>query len=372
MAHVFTGSWTTFAARYGQTSTPPPLPAPEGASDFEDIRVFATICSNVIQDKAIISRKIGLGEVRRSDMWLGGDSTTIEDLVDTGTSDSLHRHQFIEDLYNEWAQRWYYKTSLYKPQARPNESLSEAGADLVGFKSTTVQKEVFPLGWNIDNVDEAILVLSWLTKGLQERVFPIIQETMHSSGRMLNLTFVPLPDNHLSGKWKDGDPVKEEQCSWIVSPSFLWGIGGVHLPWVWCNTTFGVGLGGDGNAPESDWTWLDWGNFFVRIINGELLYGRWLVQFILASAADIVSMLFQVLGVYANYHIVGTHWWGTEEEASVVDHKSYMEEGVPVNSWTDIKEQTDGMDWGTFNPLGIEPWHPGWTPYKTPPYPPEE
>jgi len=315
---------------YESEPTPPPT------FECEDIRPFATICKDVVQDKAIIPKKIDDGEVRQENLWDRGDDRTIENLVkgETTFADDLHGHKAILDMYNMWAKRWYYKKSLYKPQNPPDESTSQAGADLVGYKvksNTALQPS-----WNIDNVDEAILALSLLMKGLKERKFPTIQETMHTSGRMLNLTFVPLPDNHTNGKWYDGTNVKESQCSWIVSPSFIWGIDGVPTPWVFSCSTYGVGSGGEYPPPQegTKWNWEQWHYFFTRIINGNILYGRWLIQFLCAGTTSLFSSLFFVLAVHANYTIVGTHWFGEEEETSVKDHGSYRDEnGNYINGW---------------------------------------
>jgi len=315
---------------------PPPEPSPEPTFECEDIRSFATICKDVVQDKAIISKKIDDGEVRQENLWDRGDDKTIENLVkgETTFADNLHGHQAILDMYNMWSKRWYYKKSLYKPQNPPDESTSQAGADLIGYKvknNTALQPS-----WNINNVDEAILALSLLMKGLKERKFPTIQETMHTSGRMLNLTFVPLPDNHTNGKWYDGTDVKESQCSWIVSPSFVWGIDGVPTPWVFSCSTYGLGSGGEypPSQIETKWNWEQWNYFFTRIINGNILYGRWLIQFLCAGTTSLFSSLFFVLAVHANYSIVGTHWFGEEEETSVKDHESYKDEnGNYINGW---------------------------------------
>jgi len=328
----------------------PPEPSPQPTFECKDIRLFATICTDVVQDKAIIPKKIDDGEVRQENLWDRGDDKTIENLVkgETTFADNLHGHQEVLDMYDMWAKRWYYKKSLYKPQDPPDESASQAGADLVGYKvksGTALQPT-----WNIDNVDEAILALAMLIKGLKGRKFPTIQETMHSSGRMLNLTFVPLPDNHLSGKWYDGTPVKEEQCSWIVSPTFLWGVDMAPIPWVYCCSTFGTNYGGEYPPPQQDtpWTWAKWWYFFDKIVNGNILYGRWLLLFFCVGATSMLTSLLSILGIYANYHIVGTHWWGEDEEASVKDHKTYKDKnGNYINGWN-VNEIIDYKTPGTY------------------------
>ncbi len=328
-------------------------PTPEPAFECEDIRLFATVCKDVVQDKAIIPKKIDDGEVRKENLWDEGDDETIENLVkgETTFADNLHGHQAILDMYNEWAKRWYYKTSLYKPQDPPDESTSQAGADLVGYKvkkNTALQPS-----WNIDNVDEAILALTLLMKGLKERKFPTIQETMHTKGRMLNLTFVPLPDNHNSdGKWHDGTDVKESQCSWLVSPAFIWGFDFVPTPWVFSCSTFGTGYGGayPPSMEETKWTWDKWWFFMDKIWSGNILYGRWLIFFWCIGVIGLFGQLFNIFGSHANYHIVGTHWWGEEEEASVRDHHSYRDEngnyidGWNINQFPDTKDPDGHYD----------------------------
>ena len=313
----------SFEVSYGEEE---PVPPPEPTFECEDIRVFGTTCADTVQDKAVVPIKIGEGEVRRGSLYSGADEASIENLVkgQTTFADELHGHKSIQNLYDEWAKRWYYKKHLYKPQAKPAEDIQN-GAGIIGFKTTRATSSIFPPAYNIDNVDEALFALSWWMRDLRKKPLPVIQETMHSSGRLLNLTFVPLPDNHLNGGfWKDGIPVIEEQCSWIVSPTFLWGLGGAHAPWVYLCTTLGLGQGGEYTEEGAQhWDWPGWLKFFEALCNGQFMYGRWLIHFLITSGGDILTSLLTILGTHANYHIVGTHWWGTEEEQQVIDHKSY-------------------------------------------------
>jgi hypothetical protein len=140
---------------------------------------------------------------------------------------------------------------------------------------------------------------------------------------MLNLTFVPLPNNNLNtkddagnyldGKWQDGEEVTEQECTWFVTPTCIWGIGGVHLPWVYVCSTFGLGRGGE-QDPTGEWNWNSWCNWFDTLINGNFLYGRWVVAFFAQSAGDIISMLSQVLIAQMNYHIVASHGTRFDED----------------------------------------------------------
>ena len=365
---------------------PPPPEEPQPSWSCSDIRLFGTICDDKIRTKAIKPQKIDDEGISKRGLFAGGDDDVIENLVSGEFGDSMHGHQLFKDLYDEWAQRWYFKTDLYKPQSpQPVEDLSQTGAGLVGFKTKTSQRSIFPPRWSIDNIDEAILVLSYWMKNLIARdLSPVVQEAMHTSGRMLNLTFVPLPDNHLTGKWADGAPVTEDQCSWIVAPAFLWGFGGMHFPWIWTCSTFGLGTGGDyTDTTMGKWGWSDWRTFFEKLVSGNFLFGRWLIFFVVMSAVDIVGALLQILGLYCNYHITGSYWWGVEENEAVKDHSTYVgeavnrpeygyvrSEGEEVDGWRGMKRQPDTMDYSKINWVGFFAdflsggGDKSWNPYK--------
>jgi hypothetical protein len=283
-----------------------------------DLRKFATTATGNIQDEAITSRKIADGAVKQIHLWANGDQQTIEALVKgpNSNADHLHTHS-VEDPEG----LFYLKPQLYAPQAtEPNETGSVSGANLVGYKNPLLDKEgdeygdLFPE--NVHTIQAAIDQLASLMRTELARECPQVQEIMHTSGRMLNLTFVPLPDNHLNGGlWKDGStPVTQDQCSWIVSPSFLWGASAVHIPWMYLCSTFGGESGGDYPTEDNidDWrqplTFLQkWWDLFNRFLNGQLFYGRYLITFVFFGADNALVALLAVLGVWCNYHITATN-----------------------------------------------------------------
>jgi len=340
------------AAGYnGEQPFPPaPPPVPQPTFECEDLRPFGTICSNVIRERDLEIKKYYSGCLRRNSMWDGGDLKLIEDLCNGQEmqADRLHRHDKMYETLDNWASLWYKKTGLYKPQ--PEEPVEKLGADgsggsLVGYENAKFnrylrEKVKYDYNWDIDavdvdTIDEALWVISYLVKGLQEREFPPVQETMHTSGRLLNWTYIPLPNNNtstvdsdgnsLDGKWKDGTDVREDQCSWIVSPAQLWGLGGGALPWVWLCSTFGKGVGGD-QADDFDFnprSIVEWITWIKAMIDGQFFYGRWFMFMFFLNWTDILNVLFSILGLYGNYHIVGSHWWTTEMDATVMDHASF-------------------------------------------------
>ena len=275
-----------------------------------DLRKFGTTATGNIQDKAITHKKINEGAVRQKHLWAEGDDTTIEALVKGSNSnaDHLHCHD-IEDPTD----LFYLKPLLYAPQnVEPDEIGSISGANLVGYKNPMIDKDgdtygdLFPE--DVKTIQAAIDKLAALMKTEMARECPQVQEIMHTSGRMLNLTFVPLPDNHMNGGfWKDGiTPVTEEQCSWIVSPTFFWGADAVCAPWCYICSTFGLGLGGD-NDPNTTWTFNDWWTLFTKMVNGQVFYGRWLIMIFFLGAVSGALSLLSVLSTHANYHITATN-----------------------------------------------------------------
>ena len=282
-----------------------------------DLRKFGTTATGNIQDKAITPPKIDDGAIRQRHLWSQGDDQTIEALVkgETSNADHLHTHDVADP-----ADLFYLKPKLYAPQATaPDEVGSVSGANLVGYYNPMLDKEgdeygvLFPQ--DVYTVQAAIDQLAALMKEEMARECPQVQEIMHTSGRMLNLTLVPLPDNHLNGGlWKDGvTPVVQDQCSWVVSPAFLWGASAISIPWIFVCSTFGFTTGGDYPGEDNIDEWRDkgwlakWWNLFQQFINGQLLYGRYLIMLVAFGADNILTALLSVLGVWANYHITATN-----------------------------------------------------------------
>jgi hypothetical protein len=288
-------------------------------------------------------------------LWDEGDNTLLQSMVrgDGSNADALHEHGAPS-----WTDKWYLKSILGKgmtpnpPEGIPVPSPPydgsefrpmgttpnyESASSVIGSVISAITSTVPPpssyvapaqdsiekslsgtarVGEDLTTLQETIDYLASLMRDLKNRNFPTESEVMHTSGRMLNLTFVPLPNNNLNtkddagnyldGKWTDGEEVIEEECTWFVSPTAIWGIGGVHLPWVYICSTFGLGTGGD-NDPTGDWDWNRWCNWFDTLINGNFLYGRWVIAFFAQSAGDIITMLSQVLIAHMNYQIVGSH-----------------------------------------------------------------
>ena len=303
--------------------------------------------------------KVDDGAVKRNSMWDGGDRKLVEDLVNGQEmqADRLHRHDAIYDTLDSWGKLWYKKTSLFKPQdvltgvpTHPEEKtgITGSGGTIVGYGNKTFNNSLRAkvkdrYNWDldaagVDTIDEALWILSWMMQGLKRREFPPVQETMHTSGRLLNWTFVPLPNNNinafdddgnsLDGKWKDGTDITESQCSWIVSPAFMWGLAGGALPWVYLNSTFGWGVGGD-QADDFDFnpkSIADWVSWIKLFLEGNFFYGRWFLFMFFINWTGIIQTLFSILGLYGNYHITSSHWWSTEMDATVMDHASYWNE----------------------------------------------
>lgn len=280
-----------------------------------DLRKFGTTATGNIQDKAITYNKIDDGAIRQRHLWESGDDQSIEALVKgpNSNADTLHYHYIVDpkDLF-------YLKPIIYAPQTtQPVEVGSVSGASIVGYKNPAIDKEgneygeLFPE--DVMTVQAAIDQLAKLMDEELKRECPEVQEIMHTSGRMLNLTSVPLPDNHLNGGfWKDGTTeVLEEQCSWIVSPSFMWGFSVVHIPWIFVCSTFGTGQGGDYPREDNITEWQGdiskWWDLWNRFLNGQLFYGRFLILLLAFGADNIILALFSVLGIWANYHIIGTN-----------------------------------------------------------------
>jgi len=288
-----------------------------------DLRKFGTTATGNIQNKAITHKKIDDGAVRQKHLWAEGDDQTLEALVKgpNSNADHLHYHD-VEDPRD----LFYLKPLLYAPQStEPDEVGSISGANLVGYKNPMLDKDgedygdLFPE--DVKTIQKAIDQLAALMKTEMARECPKVQEVMHSGGRMLNLTFVPLPDNHLNGGfWKDGvTQVSEEQCSWIVSPAFVWGAAAAAVPWVFCCSTFGLGMGGDfqptndsawtgdGNPANFTQAWANWLLLFNAILNGQVVWGRWLIMLVFVGTASGILSLFNVFGSHANYQITATN-----------------------------------------------------------------
>jgi hypothetical protein len=281
-----------------------------------DLRKFGTTASGNIQDGAITNEKIADGAIRQRHLWADGDDTVIDALVkgENSNADHLHTHDIPDpsDLF-------YEKPLLYAPQStEPDEVGSISGANIVGYKNPAIDKEdddygdLFPE--DVNTVQKAIDQLASLMQVEMGRECPTTQEIMHTSGRMLNMTNVPLPNNHLTGKWADGQEVIEQECTWIVSPAFIWGASAVSVPWMYLCTTFGFGTGGD--YPDEDnideWQgffaiWRKWYQLFLKFIKGELFYGRYLITFFFIGIDNATLAVLSILSVWSNYHIVGTH-----------------------------------------------------------------
>jgi hypothetical protein len=346
---------TTQWIEWIQLGDVPPIPPPESEPTFvcEDLRPFGTICSNVIRERDVEPKKVQDGALRRNSLWDGGDEKLVEDLCNGQEmqADRLHRHDKIYDRLDAWGQLWYKKTSIYKPQTEPPvEKLgaTASGGSLTGYSNIKFNRYLEAetkdkYNWDlqaadVNTIDEALWVLSFLMRGLQQQEFPAVQETMHTSGRVLNWTYIALPNNNinstdtegnsLDGKWKDGTEVKESQCSWQVSPAFIWGLGGGAIPWLYLCSTFGKGVGGDQADdfdfnPKSISEWITW---IKEFLNGNFFYGRWFMMLWIVNWTGIIQALFSILGVYGNYQITGSHWWSTEMDATVRDHASFWNE----------------------------------------------
>ena len=288
-----------------------------------DLRKFGTTATGNIQDRAITHKKIDEGAVRQKHLWADGDDTTIEALVkgENSNADHLHSHD-VEDPTD----LFYLKPYLYAPQpTEPDEVGSISGANLVGYKNPMVDKEgdaygdLFPE--DVKTIQGAIDKLASLMHTEMERKCPQVQEIMHMDGRMLNFTFVPLPDNHWNGGfWKDGvTPVTEDQCSWIVSPAFVWGASVTAFPWCFCCSTFGLGMGGDfqptdtaewkGDGTAGGWgkAWENWTRLLWAAVNAQLFFGRWLIMVIFIGESSAILLVFSVFGSHANYMITATN-----------------------------------------------------------------
>jgi len=309
-------------------------------SDFIDLRTFASHSDLNIQKKAITKEKINTVAVRNKHLWSDGDNSFVDLLVNGEKADSLHTHF---DIVEKWKEKWYLKTLLAKPQVPIPEpdccgdydganfcEADDPGASLIGItmdpvtntvripssyktpgQEVSLEQEMRGIGRigrnNLNDVQEAIDYLASLMRDLKNREFPVATEVMNTSGRVLNLTVVPLPDGHGTGKWFDGEEVLESECSWIVSPTFLWGMDGVMVPWCLICSSFGFGTGGNPNIPKNTWSWNNWVELMWKFINGDILYGRWVVFFLCMGAVSLATSLASVVSTHANYHIIGSH-----------------------------------------------------------------
>jgi len=330
-------------------------------TDFIDLRTFASHSDLNIQKESITKEKIDNTAVRNKHLWPEGDVSFIKLLVNGEKADSLHTHF---DVVAEWKKKWYSKTLLAKPQDPIPEptccsnydgstfcAAENPGASLIGItmdpitgtvrppssyktpdQEISIEQEMRGIGRvgksDSNSVQEAIDYLASLMKNLKDREFPTLTEVMDTGGRVLNLTFVPLPDNHGTGKWLDGEEVKESECSWIVSPTFIWGLDAAPIPWCYICSTFGLGTGGNPNNPDNTWSWSNWIDLMQKFISGNILYGRWVIFLFFVGAASLATSLLSIMGTHANYHIIGSH-------QSRLDAEDHFDLGVSEHNFAD-------------------------------------
>ncbi len=307
-------------------------------TDFTDLRTFASHSDLNIQKEAITKEKINIAAIRNKHIWSSGDNSFLNLLVNGEKADSLHIHL---DVVEGWKKKWYLKTLLAKPQDPIPEpdccddydgsTFCEAenpGASLIGVTMDPITGNVRPpssyktpgqdihieqemrgigrVGGDLNSVQEAIDYLASLMKNLKDRKFPTATEVMHTKGRILNLNVLPLPDNHGTGKWLDGVEVSETECSWIVSPTFVWGMDAAPIPWCYICSTFGLGTGGPWH-PDNTWSWDNWVELMWMFINGNICYGRWVIFFLFIGVVSLATSLASVITTHANYNIIGSH-----------------------------------------------------------------